>query len=114
MQIQFATRKCDGGFEAALIVDGKFQRSGSSRSVMDLFSKLCGPLLAVEQNDGAEIAVNITILSAAEASREELRMQRARQASEAEQEANEIEKLTKALTREAEARATALSGVGGA
>jgi len=108
VQIQFATMRVDGGYEAALIVDGKFKRSGTSKSVTDLFVKLVGPILAVNQEDGTEIAVNVALLTAAESARIETRARREAQASEAEAEATEIERLTAAVKREKEARQAAL------
>ena len=64
IQIQFVATKVDGQYEPALIVDGKFRRSSHGDSVPKLFNVLAGPFLAFDQEDGAEIAVNIGILSA--------------------------------------------------
>lgn len=104
MQIQFATKKVDSGYEAALIIDGKFKRSGAAASVTDLFVKLCGPILAMDQRDGAEVAVNVAILTADESDRQDAREARARQTAEAEAEAAELEKLNEAVAREKAAR----------
>ena len=104
MNIQFATKKVDSGYEAALIIDGKFKRSGAAPSVSDLFVKLCGPILAVDQRDGAEVAVNVTIMTAEEVERMDLREARARQTAEADAEATELEKLNVAVAREQKAR----------
>jgi hypothetical protein len=61
VQIQFATTRVDGGYDAALIVDGKFRRSGTSKSVTDLFVKLVGPILSAYQEDGTEIIITVGI-----------------------------------------------------
>jgi hypothetical protein len=62
MVIQFAAKKIDGAYEAALIVDGNFQRAGKGASVEYLFGAMAGTLLeAATQKDGmvASITVNI-------------------------------------------------------
>lgn len=106
MQIQFLTRKTEGQYEAALIVDNKFRRSASSRSVTDLMTKLLGPLLSQEQEEGTEIAVSVGILTAAEVARAESREDRARKTAESEAEAAELARLQAALDAEAAARQT--------
>ena len=51
-------------FEVALIVDGKFQRATTGKSVMGTFDKLVGPLLTGATDNGAEVAINVTIIPA--------------------------------------------------
>lgn len=105
MQIQFATKKVMGAYEVAVIVDGKFKRSGAGQDVLVLLTKLVGPIIASVDGEGTEIAVNIAALTAAEVEREEARDQRVRQTQQAEAEAQAIERLTAAVKREKEARA---------
>jgi hypothetical protein len=104
MRIQFATKRVDGQYEAALIVDNKFSRSGSGKSITDLFVKLAGPVLAAVQEEGTEIAVDVGIMTPVEAARQLAREQRAQATREAEEEAKEIEALTAAVEREKKAR----------
>jgi hypothetical protein len=108
MQIQFATKKVDGAYEVALLVDGMFKRSGVGKDVLALLTKLVGPILASKQDEGTEVAVNIGILTAAEVAREETRQERKRQTQEAEQEAQEIAALTAATKKEKDARGEAI------
>lgn len=63
MNIQFAAKKIDGSYEAALIVDNRFARSGKSMLVSGAFEALVGPLLGVEHPEGTEIAITVTVLS---------------------------------------------------
>lgn len=108
MQIQFVTKKVDGVYEVAVIVDGKFKRSGSGKDVMSLLTKLCGPIVATLDAEGTVVDVNIAVLTEAEFARTEAREARARQTQEAENEATEIERLTAAVKREKAARTAGL------
>ncbi len=45
MKLQFAVKRVDSQFEGALMIDGKFQRSGSAASVEILFDKFVEPIL---------------------------------------------------------------------
>lgn len=109
MQIQFATKKVDGVYEVALIVDGKFQRSGSGKDVLQLLSRLAGPVLATKQEDGSEVVVTIAISTAAEVARAERSAERQRETAAAEQEATELTRLNEAQVKEANAAASRLS-----
>ena len=100
MQITVAFKKNDGAYEAALIIDGKFTRSSVGKSVGDLFTKLAGPLLVQQHEDGAEIAINVGILSKVEVERIERKAARERETAEANAEAEEVEKLAAARMRE--------------
>jgi len=108
VQIQFATKRVDGAYEVALLVDGLFKRSAVGKDVLALLAKLVSPIIASKEGEGTEIGVNIGILTATEAAREEARQERQRQTKEAEAEAQEIERLTAAVKREKEARAAGL------
>lgn len=70
MELQFVAKKVDGQYEAALIVDRKFKRALSDGNPVTAFVRLVGPALLAQQEDGAEIAINVTILTAAEANME--------------------------------------------
>lgn len=113
MQIHFATKKVDGAYEVALMVDGMFKRSAIGKDVLSLLNKLVGPIITSKEAEGVEIAVSIGILTAAEVAREEARQDRARQTKDAEVEAMEIERLTTALKRERDAVTQAQSAVSG-
>lgn len=104
MQLQFATKKVDGAYEVALLVDGLFKRSAVGKDIMPLLTKLVAPIIASKEAEGTEIGVTIGILTASEVAREEARQERIRQTKEAEQEAAEIEALTAAVKREKAAR----------
>lgn len=104
MNIQFVTKRVDGVYEVAVIVDGKFKRSGSGPDVLALLQRLCGPIIAPLNHDGTEVSVVLTVLTELEVMREADKEARARQTQEAEAEAVEIEKLTAAINRELEAR----------
>jgi hypothetical protein len=67
MKIQFVTKKVDGQFEAATIVDGRFDHAATADSIAKVFSKLVGPFLTMQQEEGTEVAVEVNILSALEA-----------------------------------------------
>ena len=66
MNIQFAAKKIDGTYEAALIVDNRFARSGKSTLVSGAFEALVGPLLGVEHPEGTEVAITVTVLTPAD------------------------------------------------
>jgi len=102
--MQFATKRVNGNYEVALIVDGSFQRSGVGPDVLALLNKLAGPIMSSLDGDGVEVVVNITAMSAIEVVRANLRLARQRAIAEAEAEAGEIEKLTAAAAREKAAR----------
>jgi hypothetical protein len=104
MQIQFVTKRVDGAYEVALLVDGMFKRSGVGPDVLTLLTKLVGPILKSRQDEGTEVAVNIGILTAAEVARGEARQERDRATREAEQEAQEIAALTESVKKEKAAR----------
>lgn len=59
--IQFVVKRVGTIYESALIVDGKFQRSGSDTSVTSLVSRFLSPVLGMSHKDGTEIALDITI-----------------------------------------------------
>lgn len=111
MQIQFVTKRIEGTYEVALLVDGLFKRSATGTDVLALLTKLTSPIIASQEADGTEVAVTIGILTAAEVAREEARQERARQTKEAEAEAQAIEALTLAVKREQDARAAGLQVV---
>jgi hypothetical protein len=108
MQIQFVTKKVDGAYEVALLVDGMFKRSGVGPDVLALLVKLVGPIIKSRQDEGTEVAVNIGVLTAAEVERGEARQERDRATREAAQEAQEIAALTEAVKKEKDARDAAI------
>jgi hypothetical protein len=111
MQITFATKMIDGGYEVALLVDNQFKRSGAGKDVLALLQKLAGPIITSASGEGTEIVVNMGIHSGAEVARLEARRERERQTQEAEAEAKEIEALTAAVKHEADARVAAMAAV---
>lgn len=67
MQMQFAAKKIGDGYEAALIVDGRFMRAGKGTSVEMLFGAMVGTILAAAtQDEGTEVAFTILITPASE------------------------------------------------
>jgi len=64
MQATVAAKKIDGKWEAALINEGRFGRSFVGKSIAEIVTKAISPMLAVDLADGAEIAVNVAILTA--------------------------------------------------
>lgn len=104
MQLQFASRKIDGKYEAAVFTDAKFQRSGTGQSLTELFRRLADPYLEQQDEEGGEVIVVITLNSADEVTRAEAREQRLRKTAEADAEAAEIEKFNAARKREEDAR----------
>lgn len=62
MQIQFAAKKVGDVFEVALIVDGKFQRATTGKTIMGTFDKLVGPVLTSATDNGSEVAITIAII----------------------------------------------------
>lgn len=105
MNLTVAIKKNDGQYEAALVHENKFTRSATSKSITDLFTKLAGPLLAAPQEDGAEVAITVNVLTKAEVDREDRRNARARETAAADQEAKELEALNAAQLREMKALA---------
>lgn len=91
--MQFATRKIGGVYEAALIVDGKFNRTGRGESLLDLFNQLCGPALTAEQQDGAEITVAVNVSTAEDVDRDRAEENLARQRAAAEREMQSLDAL---------------------
>jgi hypothetical protein len=112
MNLTVAMRKVDGQYEGALIIDQKFTRSTSSKSANDLVSRLLGPILSAEQEDGAEIALNVAILTVAEVRRVEDRQNQARETEEALAEAKSLEARNAAMKREEAARIPTISNLG--
>lgn len=108
MQITFATKKIDGQYEAALVIDNKFTRAASGRSLTDLLLKLIGPILSQDMQDGTEVSVRTEIATPAEIERINASEKRERETAQANAEAAEIEKLTLAVQREKSAREAAL------
>jgi hypothetical protein len=104
MQITVALKRQDGAFDAVLIIDQKFTRSASGKSITDLFTKLAGALLVAQTADVEEVAINVGFLTKAEVERGEASVKRQRETAEAEAEAVELEKLVVARAREQAAR----------
>lgn len=45
MHIQFVAKRVENNYEGALVVDGKFQRSGIGKNVDSLFERFVKPLI---------------------------------------------------------------------
>lgn len=103
MRANVVIRKNEGVYEGALVLDGKFNRSVTGTSADEVVGKLAGPLLRMKQDDGAEIGVDITIVTRVEAERAERVQRLQRETNEATQEAELLEKLKAAQKREADA-----------
>jgi hypothetical protein len=106
MQIVIAAKKLEGAYEAALLVDQKFNRSKTSKSLNDVVMKLLAPIFSIEREDGTEVAVSVAILTAAEVLRAEERERQQRELAETTAEAERLEQLKAAKEREQKARAT--------
>jgi hypothetical protein len=61
MKIQFVMKKVEGNFEAALVVDGRFQRAVSNASVEALVTSQLLPVLRTAQNSDEGVTVSFDI-----------------------------------------------------
>lgn len=101
-------------YEAALIVDNKFQHTGEGDDLYEAVVPLMAPFFGSDHADGIEAAVEFSLLTPDEVARAIRREARQRQTAEAAAEAAELEALNAALARERAAVAEAERLTGGA
>lgn len=106
MHLQFVTKKVGPAYEAALVVNGRFARTGSASSLKDLLLKLAGADLEAQQEEGAEITVSITITGAEEIAREEAAQELAKEKAAAEKELQGLDALAEVRKKIADKRAS--------
>lgn len=114
MTLTFASRKIKGQFEAALIVDNRFQGVGKGQSALELLTQLLAPYLDIEQKDGADLAVNLTIRTADEVEDDHARDARAKQIAEAKAANEQLTALVEGQKKTLELQAALKKGETGA